>query len=61
MLERSILALTDEPVEDFLESVLLSLLIGQVESAATLLVEGRKRVCRVDEVFLERVEMYFTG
>lgn len=43
--EISILTLGHEPIEHFLEGVLLALLVGEVEGVAALLVEGSQSVC----------------
>lgn len=47
-----------EPMEDLLEGVLPSLLIGDVIAERRLLVELRKRVGSLLEAYFEAVQMY---
>lgn len=53
VLERVVLALREEPHEDFFVGILLSLLVREVERILRLLVEGCERVRCLDERLLQ--------
>ena len=58
VLEGTVLPLGEEPVVHLFKGILLSLLVGQVERVARLLVEGRQGIRTVDEAIFQRVEVH---
>jgi len=59
--KRAIFTLTHEPDKNLLIGILLSLVVGQVESIARLFVEGSQSIGRIDEAVLQWRQMSLRG